>query len=211
MTARRSAPLRDRPAAWQPAAPDELRLFIALPLGPDVVAAVERLVEGLPAPADGRPVRWVRTDGLHLTLRFLGATPEERVPVLRSVVDDLAASASPFAVTISGGGAFPSVHRPRAIWLGVTEGQDDLAELAAQLGRRLTAAGWPPDERPFRAHLTLARADGIRSGAATASALIAAASAFGVSFVVDRAVLFRSHTGGGPARYEALHEAVLGS
>ena len=66
------------------------------------------------------------------------------------------------------------------------------------------------DTRPFAPHLTIARTDGVRLGPVAAHALATAASGLDVRFTVDRIVLFRSMLGGGPARYEALHEARLG-
>jgi 2'-5' RNA ligase len=193
----------------RPAGPDELRLFVAVPIAAASIAAIDRLIAGLPAPRDGKPVRWVRTEGLHLTLRFLGQAPAAAVEPLSAIVDRLAASAAPFEVTIEGAGAFPSMRRPRALWLGVTDGASRLAELAAALDTAVANEGWESDERPFRPHLTLARSDGIPSGPATAAALAETAAGFSTSFVADRITLFRSRTGGGPARYEALHEGVL--
>ena len=87
---------------------------------------------------------------------------------------------------------------------------EQLAALAEDLAVALAELGWPPEERPFRAHLTLARADGVRAGPATARALIAAAGGFSREWVADRVVLFESHSGGGPARYESVLEVPLG-
>ncbi|HEY8870608.1 MAG TPA: RNA 2',3'-cyclic phosphodiesterase [Candidatus Limnocylindrales bacterium] len=200
------------------------RLFIAVPLSSDACADIARLVEvvrdredaaaalAAVAPANGRrapwQVRWVRLDGLHLTLRFLGPTADPRVDMLKAVVDDVA-DAAPFEVRIGEAGAFPDHRHPRTLWLRVLDGTPELERLAGLLGDRLSAAGWPRDDRPFRAHLTLARADGIRSGPRVVEDLVAAASDFETRFEADRIVLFESHTGGGPARYEALHEAPL--
>jgi 2'-5' RNA ligase len=199
------------------------RLFIAVPLSSGVCEDVAGLVERVrasigaapgqaPGQAPGGPareVRWVRMDGLHLTLRFLGPTLDERIPALVEAVRGAAAGAAPFRVRLAGAGAFPGAGRPRVLWLDVTEGADRLGDLARSLEDRLTAAGWPRDERPFRAHLTLARSDGVAAGPATARALIAASEGFAAEWTADRLVLFESHTGGGPARYEALSEAGL--
>jgi 2'-5' RNA ligase len=91
----------------------------------------------------------------------------------------------------------------------VTEGADGLGDLTRSLEDHLAVAGWPRDERPFRAHLTLARSDGVAAGPATARALIAASEGFVAEWTADRLLLFESHTGGGPARYEALSEVIL--
>jgi 2'-5' RNA ligase len=151
----------------------------------------------------------VRLDGLHLTIRFLGITPSERLPAVSAAVAAVAALEPPFVVAIRGAGAFPNVRRPRALWLGIDAGAAELADLSRMMNVELAGAGWPPDDRPFRPHLTLARSDGVRAGAATAAALIAASAAFSVSFTADRLVLFESLTGGGPARYEPLSDHPL--
>jgi 2'-5' RNA ligase len=97
------------------------------------------------------------------------------------------------------------------LWLGVSDGVEALGALSRRLGDGLLAAGWDGDDRPFRPHLTLARSDGIPAGAATAAALVAASRGFATDWLADRIVLFESHTGGGPARYEALREVTLGA
>jgi 2'-5' RNA ligase len=148
-------------------------------------------------------------DGLHVTLRFLGPTPDERIGELSKIVDDAAARVAPFRVSIRGSGAFPSARRPRTLWLGIDDGAAQLADLARHFDDGLAKAGWPIDVRPFRAHLTLARADGRREGPVVADLLAERAAAFEAQFPADRLVLFESVTGGGPARYVAHHEASL--
>jgi 2'-5' RNA ligase len=148
-------------------------------------------------------------DGLHVTLRFLGPTPEERIAELSAIVDDAAASAAPFRVSIRGSGAFPSARRPRTLWLGIDDGAAALTALARRFDDLLTKAGWPTDDRPVRAHLTLARADGRREGPAVADLLATHAAGFETQFPADRLILFESVTGGGPARYVARHTASL--
>ena len=161
-------------------------------------------------PGGGRDVRWVRLDGLHLTLRFLGPTLEDRVEAARSAVRSAAATAAPLDLAIGGAGMFPPTGRPRALWLGVRDGAGALTDLAAVVDRALVDVGWPPETRAFRAHLTLARADGVAAGASIGARLEEAAAALSVAFRVDRIGLFESLTGGGPARYEPLELVALG-
>jgi 2'-5' RNA ligase len=92
----------------------------------------------------------------------------------------------------------------------VREGVDELAALNGRLDDALVDAGWAHEERPFRAHLTLARADGVRAGPATAAALRAAAAELALESIVDRLVLYESVTGDGRARYVVRAEAPLG-
>jgi 2'-5' RNA ligase len=201
----------------------EARLFVAVPVPGDVCTAIGQIVDRVKvrladaeraAVASGGPpggrVRWVRMDALHVTLRFLGGTAEDRIEDIGRAVDAAAWAAAPFEVEIDGAGAFPAPGRPRALWLGIVGGAERLATLAGGLEDALVETGWPREARPFRAHLTVARTDGVRFGPLAASELSAAADSLDVRFQADRLVLFRSHLGGGPARYEAVHEAFLG-
>jgi 2'-5' RNA ligase len=190
---------------------DDPRLFVAVPLSREATTAVADVVERIRAgEPEGRGVRWVRLDGLHLTLRFLGPTPEEQVPVLAEAVGDVARDGEPFTITIRGAGSFPPSGRPRTIWLDIRDGVEQLERLAARLDDRLADASWERERRPFRAHLTLARADGVRSGPATVAALTAAAADLAIESPIDRLILFESITGSGRARYVERASAVLG-
>ena len=192
--------------------PDVIRLFYAVPLPAAARARVGELIDRVQAGVgDGTArIRWVRVEGLHLTLRFLGATPIHLRSALEAAADAVASAATPFEVALSGGGAFPSLSRPRSLWIGVSEGGEGLTALADDLSRRSTDVGLELETRPFAAHLTIGRTDGVRLGPAAARVLADAAAAIDVRFLADRVVLFRSQLGGGPARYEAMHEARLG-
>ncbi|MES1239330.1 MAG: 2'-5' RNA ligase family protein, partial [Chloroflexota bacterium] len=96
-----------------------LRLFFAVPVSDEARARVGALIDAVQGSVgDGSArIRWVRVDGLHLTLRFLGPTPEDRRPPLEAAADAIAASVAPFEVGLAGGGAFPSLARPRSLWI----------------------------------------------------------------------------------------------
>lgn len=189
------------------------RLFVAVPFPSEAEADIAALVERVRAdgvPGGGRDVRWVRLDSLHLTLRFLGPTLEGQVAPAVQATRSAAASGHPFDISIGGAGAFPNASRPRALWLDVRVGQPELIGLAAAVDVALRQAGWSIDDKPLRAHLTLARADGVPAGAAIGARLVAAAEDFDVTFRADRIGLYESLTGGGPARYEPIAVAGLG-
>lgn len=189
------------------------RLFVAVPFPSEAESEIAALVEQVRAdgvPGGGRDVRWVRLDSLHLTLRFLGPTLEERIGPAAEATRFAARTGRPFDISIGGAGAFPSTGRPRALWLDVREGQPELVDLAASVDAALRAAGWAIDDKPLRAHLTLARADGVSAGAAIGARLMAAAAELDVTFRADQIGLYESVTGGGPARYEPIEVAMLG-
>jgi 2'-5' RNA ligase len=190
--------------------PSTRRLFIALPL-PDLArdTVAELVTRARATEAEGARVRWVRLDGLHLTLRFLGPTPADRLGSLEDLVAEVAAISPPIEAVLGGAGAFPNPSRPRVLWLDVVGGADGLAALATAVDDGLERRGWPRSDRPYRAHLTLARTDGAPGGRAAAAAIEAAASGFRISFVAAELALMESLTGRGPARYGRLASAAL--
>ncbi len=193
--------------------PGTSRLFIAVPAPDEVRAGVGKLMEAVAGgPIDergtGQP-RWVRVDGLHLTLRFLGATPDERQVAIAAALATAAAETAPFRVVLSGGGAFPNAYAPRVLWIGIAEGSDDLAGLVRHLNGELEPLGWPAETRPFTPHLTLARTDGVPGADERARRLTDLAADLRLSWQADRVVLYKSLLGRGPVRYESLAEAPL--
>jgi len=181
------------------------RLFVGVPLPAEAAAVVAQVVDGVRArglPTGARDVRWVRLDGLHLTLRFLGPTPDDLIPRTETAIQEVAHQATgPLHLELVGAGAFPRPDRPRTLWIGVGGDLDGLARLAALTETALADAGWPAETRPFRAHLTLARSDGIQAGALVATRLSDAMRDRSIACPVDSVGLFESVTGGGPARY----------
>jgi 2'-5' RNA ligase len=158
--------------------------------------------------AFGQP-RWVRVEGLHLTLRFLGATPDEGQPALAEALREVAAAAGPFEVTLSGGGCFPNPIHPRVLWIGIAAGGDHLVDLAESLNERLVPLGWPLESRPLAPHLTLARTDGVPGADERARQLVEAARDVRLSWQADRVVLYKSVLGRGPTRYEVVSEVLF--
>jgi 2'-5' RNA ligase len=190
-----------------------MRLFVAVPVPEAIVAEIETIVaavRAIPAPP-GRSVRWVRLDGLHLTLRFVGLTAHDREAGIRAACATVATDRAPFGVAIAGAGGFPSGQRPRAIWLGVSEGAAELNSLATALNEALEPHGWPIDDRPLRPHLTLARSDGVAAGPGVVAALVEAIGARRLSFEAAQIVLYESRPSREPAAYIPRFVAPLGA
>jgi 2'-5' RNA ligase len=158
--------------------------------------------------AQGQP-RWVSVENLHLTLRFLGATPDERIGELSEVVATATRGVTPFRVELTGGGAFPAPQYPRVLWIGIGAGEGELQALARRLNEELERHGWRPDDRPLQAHLTLARTDGVPGADDKARRLIELAHEVRLDWQADRVVLYKSNLGHGPTHYEALSSAEL--
>jgi 2'-5' RNA ligase len=99
---------------------------------------------------------WVRAENLHLTLRFLGHIDPAQVEAVGSALESVRGRA--FGVRLGGLGSFGGRNHTRVVWLAVTEGQQDLTDLASQVEQATVRAGLPGEGRPYRAHLTLGRA-----------------------------------------------------
>lgn len=188
------------------------RLFVAL----EPPEAVRRRLAAMGVElrrAAGRAaddVRWVPPENVHLTLQFLGAVPEERVPAIDQAVRGAAARARTLSLEVKGAGGFPNARRPRVIWAGLSGDVEPLRALVADLGRHLAPLGFPPEERPFSAHLTLGRAREVRGAPGIAGALASAAEVAGAPWRATEVVLFESHLSPKGPRYEALVHAPLG-
>lgn len=189
------------------------RLFLAVAVPPGALEACQRVVDQVRLTELGRAARWVRTENLHLTIRFLGDTPADLVPDVGLAVLDAAAGVARFRIELAGAGAFPDGRHPRTLWLGVDQGNDGLMRIIDALEAPLDCLGWPPDPRARRPHLTVARTDAARGEVshAIADELARAATGWRTGFDATTLTLFRSHLGGGPPRYEPLVEAPLGA
>jgi len=132
-----------------------IRTFIAVDLPGQVKDRIEEIV--LPLRPLSRSIRWVRPEGLHLTLKFLGEIPEEQLPAIFTALETALCGRSSFHFRLSGLGGFPNLRRPRVLWIGIREGGEPLRELAGAVEKALVPCGFPPEKRPFSPHLTIGR------------------------------------------------------
>jgi len=130
-----------------------VRLFVALEVPAHVRENLSKLVKSLRA-TDARP-RWVRTENLHLTLKFIGEIPEAKLGAIREALAEIK-SDSAAELRFRGLGFFPNEKRPRVFWAGI-EATPNLKVLAAEIESRLEKAGVAREKREFSPHLTLAR------------------------------------------------------
>jgi 2'-5' RNA ligase len=106
--------------------------------------------------------RWVTPDHIHLTLQFLGNVPDASVPSLFQAMSQAAWGQTVFPLRARSLGCFPQPARARVLWVGLDDPGQALGRLHERLMAALAPLGFPPEERPFHPHLTLARA---RNGA----------------------------------------------
>ncbi len=184
-----------------------MRLFAALPVGGEAAAELERLLEEFRRLE--WPVRWVRNNGLHLTVKFLGEVGVDRVNRVRETLA-AAASGTP-ALPFAPGelGAFPNLTRPKVLWAGY-ESETALELLVHRVEQGTEALGFPVEGRPFRPHVTLGR---LREGATLPpnAAARVEQQALRASFVAERLVLFESKAAPDGPVYSVVDSYPLGS
>jgi 2'-5' RNA ligase len=142
-----------------------VRAFVALELPEEArafcVAATARARSTLGP--DGQAVRWVDPAAIHLTLKFLGPVPEERVGEIVDRLTREVTGSPPFQLAVGGLGLFPNQRAPRVIWLALLGDQAALAACQERVESATIPLGFPREKRPFQPHLTLGR---VREGAA---------------------------------------------
>jgi 2'-5' RNA ligase len=155
-------------------------------------------------------VKWVPAENLHLTLQFLGAVAEDRVAAIAGAVSAAAAGCPALVLAVEGAGAFPSARRPRVLWAGLSGDVARAAALVAGLGGRLAPLGFPPEARPWSAHVTLGRAREPRGAPGLAPALEGLPRDAPVPWPVTHVALVRSLLSPAGPRYDAILRAPLG-
>lgn len=184
-----------------------LRLFIALPLPPEVETELDRLLEQLRPKSSN--VKWVPAKNIHLTVKFLGDTDEKTVGKITRALDEVAPQYQPFETTIDRIGAFPNLRRPRVIWVAGSEPIEGATRLARDVDLRMRKLRFEKEKRFFKAHLTLGR---VRQGRQV-DELAKYLESFRlkpIPLTLDRLVLFKSTLTPQGAIYDRLHEARLG-
>jgi 2'-5' RNA ligase len=180
------------------------RLFVGVPFPAELREGLEAYLRA--TFGERMPGRAVQPANWHLTLRFLGDTDAERHRKLADGLREMEPG-PPFALSLGGLGAFPRPARATVLWIGVDEGAAELRALAAKVEAAAVRAGFEPEPKPYSPHLTLSRVN----PSADLRRDIERARPFGGRMTVDGIVLFRSHLGGGPPRYERMLTVPLAS
>jgi 2'-5' RNA ligase len=170
------------------------RVFAAVPLPAEVRLALDDKLQQHQLPGKVAP-----PENWHLTLRFLGNVEEVSYQRFLAALDT-ADLGQRFRVALSRLGAFPNPKRATVLWVGLSQGLDELGELALTAEEAAQTAGLPAEERPFRPHLTLSR---IRPQV-DVSSLLEAFGDTGIGWRCETMVVYRSHLGSEGARYEPL-------
>ena len=151
-------------------------------------------------------MRWVRSAGIHLALRFLGDAPAEQVAAVRAGLDQVAVQCAPFELHLKSLGCFPNLRRPRVIWVGLEDPEERLGELQKAVEEQVRSLGWEPEERTFRPHLTLGR---VRQRQRSPEDTWVQQPP-GLGFRAEAIELIQSHLKPSGAEYTTLQRALLG-
>jgi 2'-5' RNA ligase len=184
------------------------RTFFAVELSTEIRAGVRRIQQGLRGNAAG--VRWVRPEGIHLTLRFLGEVAPERIKGIVNRAEQCVQVISPFTIGIGGCGGFPTAHYPRVIWIGVEDPSGALKVLQARVEAGMVELGFLKEKRNYAPHLTLGRLHPGKGQRMIAQALEAIKESDLGQMEVREICLFRSQLKPTGAEYTTLQVISLG-
>ncbi|MBN2097392.1 MAG: RNA 2',3'-cyclic phosphodiesterase [Candidatus Omnitrophica bacterium] len=185
---------------------ETIRAFIALELTAEIQKQLGQIQDELrKADAD---VKWVKPEGIHLTLKFLGNISLKMAEEIKPVIDQITKEQRAFPLSISQVGAFPKVEYPRVIWVGIEQGKDETVKLAQSLEQRLIQLGFLPEQRRFSPHLTLGR---VRSNQnrQQLKELLQTAKCPESTMPAEKVILFKSTLTPQGAIYQPLHQADL--
>jgi RNA 2',3'-cyclic 3'-phosphodiesterase len=185
-----------------------LRCFIAINIPETIKKEIGKLVETLiKHDAD---VKWVTTANLHLTLKFLGDTPEMAIPQIQKALSTVVSSYKPFYIKIGGTGVFPNRKYPRVYWIGI-EGDGTLKNLKEDIENSMINFGFNKEDKDFNPHLTIGRVRSLKGSIKTFNELGAfQEKEFGVINVESIKIMKSDLKPKGP-EYTCLHEIQFGT
>jgi 2'-5' RNA ligase len=186
-----------------------IRAFLAIDPPEDILQKISGLQEKLKREISGR-ISWTKPQGQHLTLKFFGDISQEDVKNICTAVQKRTVPESPLNLKVEKLGVFPDARRPRVIWCGVSRDVERLSVLQKKIDSDLAAVGFPPEDRPFRAHLTLGRIKASHDLTGISTALTRHGTFDAGEFICRELILFQSKLTQQGAVYTKLAEFALG-
>jgi len=167
------------------------RLFVAVELPTEIKEYLGSTIRTLQK--TNADAKWVEPKNIHLTLKFLGATSSEMIPAIRKTMTAAAENTPPLPTTLEAFGGFPSLAAPRILWVSLADKEKRLERIAQRLESSLSGIGFAKENRPFKAHITLARLRSPRNRLALADAAQKFQAAMEhPAFNIDNITLFES-------------------
>ena len=136
---------------------DKIRIFVAIEIPANIKNGLKLLIESLRESSGDARIRWVKPESIHLTLKFIGDVSPGSVSKITKNLEKHAVRRSKFKITVGGLGCFPNWHKPRVVWVGVSEDSGELATLQKEVDLVLEPLGIMHETRPYHAHLTVGR------------------------------------------------------
>jgi 2'-5' RNA ligase len=130
------------------------RLFIAVKV--NIKPALEKYISSLQELFEGSKIKWVQTENMHLTLKFLGKTHIDKVTKISIELSEIAENNEPFDLRIQGSGVFKDFFKPRILWVGVRD-HKPFEKLKNDIENTMAELDFPIDYNRFKPHLTIAR------------------------------------------------------
>jgi len=183
------------------------RLFAAIKVIPDETFL--KSYEALRHALQLEKISWVKPENFHLTLKFLGKTPEEELPVISKALQQAAERIRCFTMKMAGTGIFGSSYKPRVIWFGVENGTS-IHQLGEEVLNNLNEAGFPRDRQNFVPHLTIGRINKIEHKKMFQDAIAAHRHDFLQEFPVDKIILYESMLKPSGVVYKVVMDFLLG-
>jgi RNA 2',3'-cyclic 3'-phosphodiesterase len=133
------------------------RLFYAFELPEELRSRIGEHVRMVREAVPDAVATWIRTENIHLTVKFFGMVSTDRIESISKTAERVAGQFAPITVSIGGTGVFPRASRPQVLWIGVGDLRGTLAAFQAELENEFAGIGLLKEEREFRPHLTIAR------------------------------------------------------
>ena len=192
-------------------AADVIRTFIAVDLPPSVLEALGQVSSQLQEKLPDTPVRWVNSQKMHLTLKFLGDISKENIGMVEKILHSEASKRQAMEIGIGGIGAFPKMRHPRVIWIGI-EAPAELFDLRRGIEDGVARMGYNYDKYDFTPHLTLGRISR-KASARDVRTVGNVLHEFQVGFIgvarIGAVHLYRSDLRPEGAKYTCLYSAAL--
>jgi len=186
----------------------KIRTFIAIELPDKIQSDIRQLKHSfLPYRFD---IRWVKPLNMHLTIKFLGDVDPADLDTIGKLLSDIAGNFPRFDLIPRGLGVFPSLKRPRVIWIGIAGQTDVLGSIQQSVNGGLNEIGFTTEKRPFRGHLTFGRIKSRVDQDRLLDALHAQQKFVSKAFTVENLVLFKSELSPSGPIYTKLYEVPLG-
>jgi 2'-5' RNA ligase len=184
-----------------------MRTFIAIELPENIKKQIEQAQA--PLKKTDAFVSWVKPGNIHVTLKFLGEVPEDKMEEVFAATGKALEGAREFTMSLKGMGGFPNLKRPRVIWIGAGSGQEELSGLARGIEQEMEEIGFPREKRKFSAHFTIGRVKSPRNIEQLAG-LVESADFQTEEIQVTEVVVMRSQLNPAGAIYTPLKKVPLG-